>query len=722
MLLILAMLAGLLVIPVGAAWSLPAYVIIEPGEFVEIRTEGLAREWRWSCSDDSVVDWDGDEWSCGLRGLKPGTATITVKYTMDNKLSPAYEVTETCSVIVKDPDAPDTDTPSKLEPLVSYGTVGEDVSGMIDGAKGFRHGFLPVRYKGLWGLANAEMKLVVPFQYEDGISEDQETKSNSTCSVNDMGYMAVQVDGRDYIIDWRGNVIYAASGAGKIVHAYLKEGYILVRRYFDLSHLDRYETEYYNFSGEEITKTQADSLQRKAAAELARIHEARGDLYMMNWGLYCRPTDDKVTLEIKSGDKVDVYRASEYAREGMLVLRLKGGLYGAVDVSNLSGTVDEDTLLEHTVIPFEYDYLHDSSDGYVSYQKGDKFGLLKNPVNPPSGEAVKPSTPTTSAKPATPTTPTAPAKPASSDFTIESGVLTKYNGKGGAVSIPEGVTRIKNNAFDTCTKLTSVTIPSSVTSIGTFAFYGCIGLTSVEIPSGVTEIETSAFAKCRGLTSVTIPSSVTELGETLFYDCANLKDIYYGGTYAQWQTIKIGDYNDAMKSATIHYSGDSSSKPNPPALPEVEQIPASGTAYAATQTIEIDGIPVTFRAYALKNSAGNSTNYVRLRDVAYALRNTGARFEVGWNGAVSIMRGDSYTAAGGEMGEVFSGDQRYQGGATNVTIDGQSAPLTAITLIDAHGGGHNYFKLRDLGQVLGFNVGWTSSRGVYIETDRPYSG
>lgn len=264
-------------------------------------------------------------------------------------------------------------------------------------------------------------------------------------------------------------------------------------------------------------------------------------------------------------------------------------------------------------------------------------------------------------------------------------------------------------------------IPNEVTAIGNDAFFNCTRLTSVTIPSGVTKIANFTFCKCTNLTSATIPVGISEIGLGAFDECTALKDVYYGGTEAQWQAIKIVDY-DALKSAAIHYSGDSPSKPNPPALPEVEQIPASGTAYAATQTIEIDGIPVTFRAYALKNSAGNSTNYVRLRDVAYALRNTGARFEVGWNGAVSIMRGNTYTAAGGEMGEVFSGGQRYQGGATNVTIDGQSAPLTAITLIDAHGGGHNYFKLRDLGQVLGFNVGWTSTRGVYIETDKPYSG
>ena len=73
-------------------------------------------------------------------------------------------------------------------------------------------------------------------------------------------------------------------------------------------------------------------------------------------------------------------------------------------------------------------------------------------------------------------------------------------------------TNIADNAFDSCTLLTSVTIPTSVTVIGAQAFESCTALTSVTIPSSVTTISTQAFYGCSSLTSVTIPTSVTTIG------------------------------------------------------------------------------------------------------------------------------------------------------------------------------------------------------------------
>ena len=94
-----------------------------------------------------------------------------------------------------------------------------------------------------------------------------------------------------------------------------------------------------------------------------------------------------------------------------------------------------------------------------------------------------------------------------------------------SVTIPGSVTSIGNRAFWDCSGLTSVDIPDGVTSIGDYAFWNCSGLTSVDIPDSVTSIGNYAFSWCSGLTSVTIPGSVTSIGGYAFGGCSSLTEV-----------------------------------------------------------------------------------------------------------------------------------------------------------------------------------------------------
>lgn len=149
--------------------------------------------------------------------------------------------------------------------------------------------------------------------------------------------------------------------------------------------------------------------------------------------------------------------------------------------------------------------------------------------------------------------------------------------------------------------------------------------------------------------------------------------------------------------------------------------PSGGTAYATTgYKIQVDGKTVDFDLYALKDAKGNDTNYIKLRDVAYQLNGTKAQFNVGWDGSIKLTRGEAYVANGSEMSTPFSGDQRYQDSKSAVLIDGEKVDLSAILLTDSKGSGYTYFKLRDLGAALGFNVSYKDGM-IVINTDEAYS-
>ncbi len=270
-----------------------------------------------------------------------------------------------------------------------------------------------------------------------------------------------------------------------------------------------------------------------------------------------------------------------------------------------------------------------------------------------------------------------------------------------SVTIGNEVTEIGNRAFSSCESLTGVTIPDSVTKIEWGTFSNCDSLTSVTIPDSVTSIGGEAFRGCTGLTGVTIPDSVTEIGDSAFENCPNLTIYGVVGSYAETY---------AKENKIPFVAG-----PAPVVEPTVPIIP--NTAYTSTQMVDIDGVPVEFQCYALKDANGNDTNYVKLRDVAYVLNGTSAQFEVGWDGQVSITTGTAYTPNGSEMKTPYSGDRTYtSAGISSVSLNGSSEAMQSLLLTDAEGNGYTYFKLRDLGAALGFKVDWTADRGIFVET------
>lgn len=102
------------------------------------------------------------------------------------------------------------------------------------------------------------------------------------------------------------------------------------------------------------------------------------------------------------------------------------------------------------------------------------------------------------------------------------------------------------------------------------------------------------------------------------------------------------------------------------------------------------------------NIGGN--NYVKLRDIAYILDGTESQFDVTWNSnlrAVNIITNHPYSA---DDKQLYSGNHilkpyKYSTDNTVIYLDGEEINPTSYLISN-----NNYFKLQDLGKLIGFGI------------------
>lgn len=146
------------------------------------------------------------------------------------------------------------------------------------------------------------------------------------------------------------------------------------------------------------------------------------------------------------------------------------------------------------------------------------------------------------------------------------------------------------------------------------------------------------------------------------------------------------------------------------------QAPAGSIAYMTEYPIKIGKYSTDFAAYAVKDENGYDTNYVRLRDLAKHLKGTAEQFNVGWNGAVSIVRGEPYQEPNRD-GVTFSGNRVYEPNPSQIYVDWAPVEMDAILIRDNFGNGYTYVKLRDLCEVLGIPVEWSERNGIELKLE-----
>ena len=161
-----------------------------------------------------------------------------------------------------------------------------------------------------------------------------------------------------------------------------------------------------------------------------------------------------------------------------------------------------------------------------------------------------------------------------------------------SVTLPEGITTIKSDAFDMTTQIEAINIPASVTTIGegafarstktitvdakneTFYAYGSglytkadnvliWGCNNTIIKEGTTVIGKKAFYYCSSLTSINIPASVTSIGGQAFYSCgikqitlpANLTNIG-SGAFLGCSQLKMVTFENKVGWQVINTAGE----------------------------------------------------------------------------------------------------------------------------------------------------------------------
>ena len=126
------------------------------------------------------------------------------------------------------------------------------------------------------------------------------------------------------------------------------------------------------------------------------------------------------------------------------------------------------------------------------------------------------------------------------------------------------------------------------------------------------------------------------------------------------------------------------------------------TAHVSRHKVTLNGAKADLAAYTI-----NGSNYFKLRDLAKALKGLDSEFEVKWNAAgqrIDLTSRTAYTPVGGEQTALPARNKAASLTNASVYLDGKPLSLTAYSI-----SGNNYFKLRDLGDALGFSVDWDNA-------------
>jgi len=156
--------------------------------------------------------------------------------------------------------------------------------------------------------------------------------------------------------------------------------------------------------------------------------------------------------------------------------------------------------------------------------------------------------------------------------------------------------------------------------------------------------------------------------------------------------------------------------------------PSRVQAAPTTSKVIVDGREVCFDAYMI-----NGNNYFKLRDIAQAVTGTASSFDVAWypdfstwsalpgggtsKGAIELITEKEYVPVGGELCAGVPGAVTAVENFSSTFVDASGVDAMSYTIRD-----NNYYKLRDIGKALDFEVLWDGANNcIIINTDKSYT-
>ena len=134
-----------------------------------------------------------------------------------------------------------------------------------------------------------------------------------------------------------------------------------------------------------------------------------------------------------------------------------------------------------------------------------------------------------------------------------------------------------------------------------------------------------------------------------------------------------------------------------------------------SSTVLVNGKQIAFESYNI-----NGSNYFKLRDIAFVLGGTDKQFSVSWEMSTNTLyltSGAPYRSVGSELTGRATVKRVVIQSTVKVIFDGAQANIRAYNI-----DGNNFFKLRDIGETVGFAVEWNPANNmIAIDTSKEYT-